>query len=38
MEILKFLQLNINDDYNNDMGGFDIADQLRNYYRFDDWM
>ena len=38
MEILKFLQLNINDDYDNDMGGFDIADQLQNYYRFDHWM
>ena len=38
MEILKFLRLNINDDYNNDMGGVDIANQLRNYYRFDHWM
>ena len=38
MEILKFLRLNINDDYNNDMGGVDIADQLRNYYRFDHWI
>ena len=38
VEKMKFLRLNINDDYNHDMGGCDIADQLRNYYRFDHWM
>ena len=35
---MKFLCLNVNNDYNHDMGGGDIADQLRNYYRFDHWM
>ena len=38
VENMKFLHLNVNDNYNNDMGGCDIADQLRNYYRFDQWM
>ena len=38
LETLKFLRLNVNNDYNHDMGGVDIADQLRNYYRFDHWM
>ena len=38
VEKLKFLHLNINNDYNHDMGGVDIADQLWNYYRFDHWM
>ena len=28
LETLKFLQLNVNNDYNHDMGGVDIADQL----------
>lgn len=37
METLKFLRLNVNDDYNNDMGHTDIADQLRNNYKFDHW-
>ena len=32
VEKLKFLHLNINNDYNHDMGGVDIADQLWNYY------
>lgn len=36
-EIVKFLRLNVNDDYNNDMGHVDVADQLRNQYRFDHW-
>jgi Transposase IS4 len=34
---VKFLRLNINDDYNNDMGHVDVADQLRGYYRMDHW-
>ncbi|MGL5935534.1 MAG: hypothetical protein ACRCZI_07915, partial [Cetobacterium sp.] len=34
---LKFLRLNINNDYNNDMGHVDIADQLRGNYRMDHW-
>ena len=38
VEKLKFLCLNINNDYNHDMGGVDIADQLWNYYRFNHWM
>ena len=38
VEEVKFLHLNINDDYDHDMGNVDIADQLRNYYRFDHWM
>jgi hypothetical protein len=37
-EVMKFLRLNINDDYNHDMGHVDMSDQLRNYYRFDHWM
>jgi hypothetical protein len=37
VEVMKFLRLNINDDYNHDMGHVDISDQLRNYYRFDHW-
>ena len=32
VETLKFLCLNINNDYNHDMGGVDIASQLWNYY------
>ena len=38
VENMKFLCLNINDNYNHDMGGCDIADKLRNYYCFDHWM
>ena len=38
VESLKFLHLSINNDYNYGMGGVDIADQLRHYYRFDHWM
>jgi hypothetical protein len=37
-EKLEFLRLNINDDYNGDMGHVDISDQWQNYYRFDHWM
>ena len=28
VEVVRFLHLNINDDYNHDMGNVDIADQL----------
>ena len=38
VEILKFLRLSINNKYNYGMGSVDIVDQLRNYYRFDQWM
>ena len=38
VEVMKFLRLNINNDYNHDMGGVDIANQLRNYYHPDHWM
>ena len=38
VEEVKFLHLNINDDYNHDMSNVNIADQLQNYYRFDHWM
>jgi hypothetical protein len=38
MEEIKYLRVNINDDYNNKMNAVDIADQLRNHYRPDHWM
>ena len=38
VENMEFLHLNINDNYKYNMGGCDIVDQLRNYYRFDHWM
>jgi Transposase IS4 len=34
---IKFLRLNMNDDYNSDMGHVDVADQLRGNYRMDHW-
>ena len=37
-EPMKFLRLNVNNDYNQDMGHVDVSDQLRNQYRFDHWM
>ncbi len=37
-ENIKFLRLNINDDYNNYMGSVNLADQLRNTYCMDHWM
>jgi hypothetical protein len=37
-EKLKFMRLNINDNYNKEMGHVDVSDQLRNYYRFDHYM
>lgn len=38
MTKMKFLRLNVNDDYNFGMGGADIADQIRGSYRFDHWL
>ena len=38
LEMLKFLRLNVNNDYNHHMGGVDNVDQLQNYYHFDHWM
>ena len=35
---MGFLRLNFIDNYNNNMNGADIADQLRNQYRPDHWM
>ena len=35
---MKFLRLNINDDYNHKMCDVDSADQHRNQYRFDHLM
>jgi hypothetical protein len=35
---VNFLRLNVNDDYNNDMGHVDVADQLRGNYRMDRWI
>ena len=32
---IKFLRLNVIDFYNKNMGSVDIADQLRNHYRYD---
>ena len=37
-ELLKFLRMSNINDYNNQMGDVDIADQLRNNYRFDHWL
>jgi hypothetical protein len=37
-EWIKFLRLNVNDDYNKGMSDVDVSDQLRNYYRFDHWL
>ena len=38
MTTMKFLRLNVNDEYNYGMGGVDIADQIRGSYRFDHWL
>ena len=38
MVVMRFLHLNANDDYNNDMGHVDVSDQLCNYYRFNHWL
>jgi hypothetical protein len=37
LETIRFLRLNVNDDYNAGMGHVDVSDQLRNYYRMDHW-
>jgi len=37
-ETLRFLRLNINDSYNGDMGHVDVSDQLREVYKFNQWM
>jgi Transposase IS4/SAP domain len=34
---IKYLRLNVNDNYNKEMGHVDVSDQLRNHYRFDHW-
>ena len=34
---MSFLRLNMNNDYNIDMGHVDVADQLRGNYRMDHW-
>ena len=36
--MMKYLRLNVIDDYNNRMNATDIADQLRGNYRPDHWM
>ena len=38
VEKIEFLQLNVNNDYNNGMGDVDISDQLQNSYRIDTWL
>jgi len=38
MESMTFLQLNVNDSYNNDMGHVDVSDQLREVYKFNVWL
>jgi hypothetical protein len=36
--VMQFLRLNMIDDYNHHMNSVDLADQLRNCYRFNHWM
>ena len=38
MTTMKFLRLNVNDDYNYGMVSADIAEQIRWSYRFDHWL
>ena len=37
-ETLQFLRMCYINDYNHQMGDVDVADQLRNNYRFDHWL
>ena len=37
-ENLRFLRMSYIHIYNHEMGDVDIADQLRNVYRFDHWI
>ena len=37
-EKMKFLRMAYINDYNNEMGDVDIADQYCNVYRFDHWL
>jgi len=37
-EDIKFLRMNINNDYNCKMNPVDVADQLRNHYQMDHWI
>jgi hypothetical protein len=38
MVMMEYLQLNLIYDYNNHMNIVDLADKLRNCYRFNHWM
>ena len=38
MDEVKYLRVNINNDYNYKMNNVDIADQLRNNYKMDRWL
>ena len=35
---MKFLRINVNDDYNYGMDGADIVEHIRGSYRFDHWL
>jgi len=36
--MVKFLRLDVTDNYNNNMGSVDLADQYQNHYRIDFWL